>query len=98
MGRGGAPSSASASPWTTAPRGRVPSHTGGLAEIEAVGATVGALIAEVDRQHPGFLIRVVDEQDRIRPHIKVFVAGEQVRSLKAAVTGEVQLIAALSGG
>ena len=74
------------------------SYTGGVAEIDAEGATLGEVLADVESRHPGFLIRVVDEQDRIRPHIKCFVDREQAASLDAPVTGEVQIIAALSGG
>jgi len=74
------------------------SYTAGQAEIEADGATLREVLASVEARYPGFLIRVVDEQDRIRPHIKCFVAAEQVRDLGAPITGEVQIIAALSGG
>lgn len=74
------------------------SYTGGAAEIQAEGSTLGEVLADVDARHRGFLIRVVDEQDRIRPHIKCFVAGEQAWSLDEPVVGEVQIIAALSGG
>ena len=74
------------------------SYTNGDKSIEADGATVGEVLADVDRRCPGFLVRVVDEQDRIRPHIKVFVGGEQKKDLSAPVTGDVQIVAALSGG
>ena len=74
------------------------SYTDGAAVIDADGATLGAVLNDVERRHRGFLIRIVDEQDRIRPHIKCFVAGEQVFGLDAPVTGEVQVVAALSGG
>lgn len=74
------------------------SYTGGVAEIDAEGATLGEVLADVESQHPGFLIRIIDEQDRIRPHIKCFVAGEQAMDLGEPITGEVQIIAALSGG
>ena len=74
------------------------SYTAGAAQIAASGGTLGEVLADVEKQHPGFLIRIVDEQDRIRPHIKCFVAGEQARELKAPITGDVQIIAALSGG
>lgn len=74
------------------------SYTGGAAEVEAQGRTLGEVLADVEARHPGFRVRIVDEQDRIRPHVKCFVGGEQARDLEAAVTGEVQIIAALSGG
>jgi hypothetical protein len=43
---------------------------------------------------------MVDEQDRIRPHIRIFVNGEQVRDLAQplSATGEVVIVQALSGG
>jgi hypothetical protein len=74
------------------------SYTAGAAEIEARGDTLRDVLADVESRHRGFTIRVVDEQDRIRPHVKIFVAGEQVRDLGAPIVGEVQFIAALSGG
>jgi molybdopterin synthase sulfur carrier subunit len=74
------------------------SYSGGAAEIDASGGTLGEVLDDVERRHPGFRIRVVDEQDRIRPHVKCFVAGEQARDLGVPITGEVQIIAALSGG
>ena len=73
-------------------------YTGGAAEVEAQGGTLGEVLADVEARHPGLRVRIVDEQDRIRPHIKCFVGGEQAGDLGAAATGEVQIIAALSGG
>lgn len=74
------------------------SYTAGVAEIDVDGHTLGEVLTSVDRRYPGFKIRVVDEQDRIRPHIKCFVNGEQARSMDVPITGDVQIIAALSGG
>ena len=74
------------------------SYTAGASEIEAQGETLGEVLADVEARHPGLRVRIIDEQDRIRPHIKCFVAGEQARDLGVAVVGEVQIIAALSGG
>lgn len=74
------------------------SYTAGASEIFAAGATLGAVLIDVERSHRGFRVRVIDEQDRIRPFIKYFIAGERASTLYAAITGEVQIIAALSGG
>jgi hypothetical protein len=80
----------------------VPSHlrsyTAGAHEIGAEGRTLGELIDDVESRHPGLKVRIIDEQDRIRPHVKCFVAGEQAWTLDVPITGEVQIIAALSGG
>lgn len=75
------------------------SYTAGLAEVEARGATLGEVMESLDARFPGLRFRVIDEQDRIRPHIKLFVGGEQADTLAAPVDGrEVQIVAALSGG
>lgn len=69
-------------------------------EVEAEGATLGALLADLDRQFPGIRFRMVDEQDAIRPHMRVFVNGEQVMALgqPLAPADRVQIVQALSGG
>ena len=76
------------------------SYTGGRREVEAEGATLAGLLADLDRRFPGICFRMVDEQGRIRPHIKIFVNGAQAGSLQAALAGsdEVLVVAALSGG
>jgi molybdopterin converting factor small subunit len=69
-------------------------------EVEATGATIAELIADLDRQYPGLRFRVIDEQDQMRAHMRFFVNGEQVfdmtRSLRP--TDAVQIVQALSGG
>ena len=69
-------------------------------ETEASGATLAALLVDLDRQYPGIRFRMVDEQDRIRRHIRVFVNGEQARdlALPLAASDEVIIVQALSGG
>lgn len=76
------------------------SYTGQQAEVEAEGATVGALLADLDRRYPGMRFRMVDEQDAIRPHVRLFVNGEQVWRLDTPLrpSDEVQILQALSGG
>lgn len=70
-----------------------------LAELPAP-ATLAAALAELDRRFPGIRFRIVDEQDALRPHIKIFVDGESVRSLAARLpaAAEVMIVGALSGG
>ena len=67
---------------------------------EASGATLGAVLAELERAYPGIRFRMVDEQDRIRRHIRIFVNGEQVHDLAQPLRAadEVVIVQALSGG
>jgi sulfur-carrier protein len=69
-------------------------------EVEAEGATLDALVSDLDRQYPGLRFRVIDEQGRFRPHMRFFVNGELVRDPAHALApeDEVQLVQALSGG
>jgi molybdopterin synthase sulfur carrier subunit len=75
-------------------------YTAHRREVEADGATLDELFRDLDRRFPGLRFRVIDEQDAIRPHIKVFVNKVQARSLDArlAPADEVLVVAALSGG
>ena len=76
------------------------SYTGERSKVEAAGATLTALLADLDRRHPGIRFRMIDEQDAIRRHVRIFVNGEQVRSLDVPLraTDEVIILQALSGG
>jgi molybdopterin synthase sulfur carrier subunit len=80
----------------------IPSHlrsyTQERHEIEAEGETLDAVIWSVEARFPGLRARIIDEQDRIRPHIKLFVNGEQARRLDVPASGDVHILAALSGG
>jgi len=69
-------------------------------EVEATGATLTELLADLDRQYPGLRFRVIDEQDRMRGYMRFFVNGEQVFDLTHALrpTDAVYLVQALSGG
>jgi molybdopterin converting factor small subunit len=69
-------------------------------EVEAEGSTLSALLADLDRRHPGIRFRMIDEQDRMRPHVRFFVNGEQVFDLARPLrpADEVQIVQALSGG
>jgi len=69
-------------------------------EVEASGATLAEVLADLDRQYPGLRFRIVDEQERMRRHMRFFVNGEQVFALTRplAPTDELQIVQALSGG
>ena len=75
-------------------------YTGGSAQVEARGATLAALLADLERQYPGIRFRMIDEQDAVRRHIKIFVNQESVRDLGVALAADddVIIVGALSGG
>ena len=68
--------------------------------VEAQGATVGEVLADLDGQFPGIRFRMLDEQGRIRRHMRVFCAGNIVRDLGYALRtdDELFIVQALSGG
>lgn len=76
------------------------SYTQKQSEVEADGATLAELLTDLDRRFPGMRFRMIDEQDAIRPHIRIFVNREQVRDLGWSLqpSDEVQILQALSGG
>jgi sulfur-carrier protein len=76
------------------------SYTSGRAEVAATGATLGDVLADLDSQFPGFRFRVIDEQDRVRRHIILFVGLERQESLATEIADgvDVHIIGALSGG
>ena len=75
-------------------------YTGGSAQVQARGATLAELLADLERQYPGIRFRMIDEQDAVRRHIKIFVNAELVRDIGAALgqSDEVVIVGALSGG
>jgi molybdopterin converting factor small subunit len=76
------------------------SYTNQQKVVDASGETVGALLADLDHAYPGIRFRMVDEQNRIRRHMKIFVNDDAVRDLATPVapTDEVTIMQALSGG
>jgi molybdopterin converting factor small subunit len=75
------------------------SYTGG-SHVEASGRTLGEVLSDLDQRYPGIRFRMVDEQDRIRRHIRVFINADQVLDLARPLEAddEVVIVQALSGG
>ena len=57
--------------------------------VEATGTTVAEVLDALDRQFPGIRFRVVDEQGRLRTHMKVFVGDDMTRELATPLSPDV---------
>lgn len=68
--------------------------------VEAHGATVAAVLADLDQQYPGIRFRMINEQGNIRRHIRFFYEGKMVHELAHPLRadGELFIVQALSGG
>ena len=76
---------------------------GGEAKIEASGATLADVFADIERRHPGFRSRLLDERGALRSYVNVYVGDTDAREaggLGAPVPdgGEVMVIPAMAGG
>ncbi|MBV8343035.1 MAG: MoaD/ThiS family protein [Gammaproteobacteria bacterium] len=76
------------------------SYTAGAATLAGSGGTLAEVLANLEQRCPGIRFRMIDEQNRIRPHMRLFVNASEARELTAAVRDgdTVHVICALSGG
>ena len=72
----------------------------GRAWVEAEGDTLGAVLADLERQYAGIRFRMIDEQDRMRANIRFFVGGAATFDLAQPLrpTDALHIVQALSGG
>ena len=73
-------------------------YTSGATSVHASGATVDEALSDIDQRYPGIRFRVIDEQNRIREHVRIFVDGDRVLTIDARVEREVHIFGALTGG
>ncbi len=76
--------------------------TGGKEEIVAAGATLGELIEDMEKNHPGIRDRLLDEKG-VRRFVNIYVGEEDTRflgGLKASLKAgdEVTIVPAIAGG
>ena len=62
--------------------------------------TVGGVLATLDLNYPGIRFRIIDEQGKVRPHVKLFVGPDATRDLRVEIPSgaTLMIVAALSGG
>jgi molybdopterin synthase sulfur carrier subunit len=78
-------------------------YTGGAEAVQADGATVAAIVADLDKRHPGIRDRICDESGAVRRFVNIFVNGEDLRFLQNLDTAvkagdEVSVVPAIAGG
>jgi len=75
------------------------SYTAGAATL-TVRCTLAEVLGSLEECYPGIRFRMIDEQDRIRPHMRLFVNSSEAHELSAKIADgdTVHLICALSGG
>ena len=76
--------------------------TGGKDEVLAAGATVGDLIEDLDKKHPGIKDRLLDEKG-VRRFVNIYVGEEDVRftgGLKTELKpgDQISIVPAIAGG
>lgn len=76
------------------------SYTNNASQVDAEGSSVAELLDRLDKTHPGIRFRMIDEQDRLRQHIRIFVNGNPVHKIDVPLSENdtVHIICALSGG
>ena len=78
-------------------------YTGGEKAVDASGATLSALIDDLEVSHPGIKDRLVEGQGELRRFVNVYVNDEDVRftgGLQTALSDgdQVVVLPAVAGG
>ena len=78
-------------------------HTGGAKTLKASGRTVREVLEDLDRKHPGFRERILEDGDRLHRFVNIYVNDEDVRFIQALDTplkdGDVlSIFPAVAGG
>ncbi len=72
-------------------------------EVTVAGGTVREIIADLERNYPGFRERLCDETGELRQFINIYIAGEDIRFREGLATqikdGQaVSIVPAAAGG
>ncbi len=97
MGDGSAPAATIRLP------GPLRERAGRRASVPARGATVRALILDLDQQFPGMRFQLCEETGNLRPFVNIFLEDENVRDLQGLDTpvpdgGTVHILLSVAGG
>ncbi|MFC8584528.1 MoaD/ThiS family protein [Streptomyces sp. NPDC057217] len=78
-------------------------YTDGRSEVQAEGATLAEVIADLEKNHTGIAARVLDDQGKLRRFVNVYVNDDDVRFEQGLETATpagsgVSIIPAVAGG
>jgi molybdopterin converting factor small subunit len=76
--------------------------TDGADEVPAAGATVGEVIEDLEKRHPGIKDRLLDAKG-VRRFVNIYVGEEDVRFLEGLKTAlkagdQISIVPAIAGG
>jgi molybdopterin synthase sulfur carrier subunit len=77
--------------------------TGGSEEVTVSGATIAAVVEDLERKHPGIKERLCDENGKVRRFVNIYVNGDDIRFLSSLETAvkegdEISIVPAIAGG
>jgi molybdopterin synthase sulfur carrier subunit len=77
--------------------------TEGKEEVSAMGATIGQVLDDLERNYPGIKARICDENGQVRRFVNIFANDEDIRFLANLDTpvgekDEVSIVPAIAGG
>jgi len=79
------------------------SLTGGADEVAIDGGTVGEVIENLEKKHPGVKERLCDEKGNVRRFVNIYANEEDIRFLDNLATAvkdgdSVSIVPAIAGG
>ncbi len=77
--------------------------TGGQESVEVEGASVGAVLEDLERRHPGIRERICENNGAVRRFVNVYLNGDDIRfldNLDSPVKDgdEISIVPAIAGG
>ena len=68
--------------------------------VEVKGTTIMEILDNLNRRFPGLKFRIINEQEEIREHMRIFINQDSVKDLNFPIndSDEIHILQALSGG
>jgi molybdopterin synthase sulfur carrier subunit len=77
--------------------------TDGRDTVEATGASIGAILSDLDSRHPGLRERICEADGTVRRFVNLYINGDDIRFLENLNSpvkdgDEVSIVPAIAGG